>query len=29
MNLHGKFDFAEQNKTPTFNMEAILKFDIG
>jgi len=28
INLHGEFDFAEQNITPTFDMEAILKLDI-
>lgn len=29
INLHGEFDFAEQDEPPAFDMEAILNLDIG
>jgi TnpA family transposase len=29
INLHGEYDFSDQNSTPTFDMNAILNLDIG
>jgi hypothetical protein len=29
INLHGEFDFSEQDMAPIFDMEAILHLDIG